>query len=83
MPVNTTCKALFFQCVVVEVPSYNDHIYASQNEIPHGGMEEEDDLTLSEDEEYDYRVELEDAGIDEPKLFVRHGASSPATALWR
>jgi N12 class adenine-specific DNA methylase len=35
------------------------------------GMDEEDELTLSEDEEYDYRSELADTGIDEADLFSR------------
>jgi hypothetical protein len=38
----------------------------------HGGADDEDEMTLSEDEEYDYRAELEDAGIDESELFRRH-----------
>jgi hypothetical protein len=44
-----------------------------------GGLDEEDDLTLSEDEEYDFRIELEDAGIDEAELFARpsHAADEP------
>ena len=37
-----------------------------------GGMDEENDLMLSEDEEYDFRNELEDAGIDESELFPSH-----------
>jgi hypothetical protein len=38
----------------------------------HGGVDDGDDLTLSEDEEYDYRNELEETGIDETDLFSRH-----------
>jgi hypothetical protein len=37
----------------------------------HGGVDDEDELTLSEDEEYDYRNELEASGIDEADLFSR------------
>jgi hypothetical protein len=37
----------------------------------HGGVDDEDELTLSEDEEYDYRNELEETGIDETDLFSR------------
>jgi hypothetical protein len=37
----------------------------------HSGMDDEDELTLSEDEEYDYRSELEKSGIDESDLFSR------------
>ena len=36
-----------------------------------GGADEEDDLTLSEDEEYDFRTEFEESGIDETELFSR------------
>jgi hypothetical protein len=35
----------------------------------HSGMDDEEELTLSEDEEYDYRNELEESGIDEADLF--------------
>jgi hypothetical protein len=37
----------------------------------HSGMDDEDELILSEDEEYDYRSELEGSGIDEADLFSR------------
>jgi hypothetical protein len=37
----------------------------------HSRMDDEDELTLSEDEEYDYRNELEERGIDEADLFSR------------
>jgi hypothetical protein len=38
----------------------------------HGGVDDEDELTLSDDEEYDYRNELAETGIDEYELFSRH-----------
>jgi hypothetical protein len=37
----------------------------------HGGVDDEDELTLSDDEEYDYRNELVETGIDEADLFSR------------
>ncbi|MDR0652087.1 MAG: DEAD/DEAH box helicase family protein [Synergistaceae bacterium] len=37
----------------------------------HGGVDDEDELILSEDEEYDYRSEIEESGIDETELFSR------------
>jgi hypothetical protein len=37
----------------------------------HGGVDDDDELTLSEDEEYDYRSELAEIGIDETELFSR------------
>jgi hypothetical protein len=37
----------------------------------HGGVDDEDELTLSDDEEYDYRNELAETGIDEADLFSR------------
>jgi hypothetical protein len=37
----------------------------------HGGVDDEEELTLSEDEEYDYRNELADTGINEADLFSR------------
>ena len=39
------------------------------NNHSQGGDAEEEDLTLGEDEEYDYRAELAEAGIDEDTLF--------------
>jgi hypothetical protein len=44
------------------------------------GGKEEDELALSEDEEYEYRAELEFAGIDESELFRRNDADSRKTA---
>jgi hypothetical protein len=38
----------------------------------HGGVDDEDELTLSDDEEYDYQNELAETGIDEAELFSRH-----------
>jgi hypothetical protein len=38
----------------------------------HGRVDEEDELTLSDDEEYDYQNELAETGIDEAELFSRH-----------
>jgi hypothetical protein len=38
----------------------------------HGGVDDEEELTLSDDEEYSYRNELEETGIDEADLFSRH-----------
>jgi hypothetical protein len=37
----------------------------------HSGVDDEDELTMSEDEEYDYRNELEKTGMDETELFSR------------
>jgi hypothetical protein len=37
----------------------------------HGGVDDEEELTLSADEEYDYRNELEESGIGEADLFTR------------
>jgi hypothetical protein len=42
----------------------------------HGGVDDENEFTLSEDEEYDYRSELEETGIDEAELFSR-GENDP------
>jgi hypothetical protein len=38
----------------------------------HSGMDDEEELTLSEGEEYSYRNELAETGIDEAELFSRH-----------
>jgi hypothetical protein len=47
-----------------------------------GEADEEDELTLSEDEEYDYRNELAESGIDESELFgdSRRGDDSEEVA---
>jgi hypothetical protein len=46
----------------------------------HGGVDDEEELTLSEDEEYDYRNELEESGIDEADLLSR-GKDDPGEVV--
>jgi hypothetical protein len=47
----------------------------------HGGVDDEEELTLSEDEEYDYRNELGETGIDETELFSRKKDDSDETLV--
>jgi hypothetical protein len=42
-------------------------------------FDDEDELSLSEDEEYDYRAELADCGLDEAELFSRDHRSRSET----